>query len=72
LLRGLEAAAAADRATELIEQGVPAAVAERATALVHALGLLDVIEVATQAEQLPLDEVARLYYALSERWSAPR
>ena len=28
------------------------------------------IEVAAQAGQLPLDEVARLYFALSERWSA--
>jgi glutamate dehydrogenase len=70
LLRGQEAAAATDRAAELAGAGIPADLAEHSAALGHASGLLDVIEVAAQAQQLPLDEVARLYYTLSERWSA--
>ena len=49
LLRGAEAAAAADRAAELVGQGVPAAVAQRASALRHASGLLDVVETGAQA-----------------------
>jgi hypothetical protein len=49
---------------------VPAAVAQRASALRHACGLLDVVETGAQAGRLPLDQVAQLYFALSERWSA--
>jgi glutamate dehydrogenase len=70
LLRGAEATAATDRAAELVGQGVPAPLARRAAALLHAPGLLDVIEAGAQAGPLPLDQVARLYFALSERWSA--
>ncbi len=70
LLRGAEAVAAADRAAELVGHGVPAAVAQRASALRHACGLLDVVETGAQAGRLPLDQVAQLYFALSERWSA--
>jgi glutamate dehydrogenase len=70
LLRGAEAVAATDRAAELAGQGVPTAVAQRASALRHACGLLDVVETGAQAGQLPLDQVAQLYFALSERWSA--
>jgi glutamate dehydrogenase len=72
LLRGQEAVAAADRAAGLVAKGVPDELAGRAAALGHATGLLDVIEVGAQAEQLPMEEIARLYFALSERWSAPR
>ena len=76
LLRGAEAAATAGRAADLVAAGVPAGAAERAAALAHAHGLLDVVEVAAQAadrqERLPIDEVARLWFALSERRSAPR
>ena len=70
LLRGAEAAAAADRAAELVGQGVPAAAGAAGAALRHASGLLDVVETGAQAGPLPLDQVARLYFALSERWSA--
>ncbi len=69
LLRGQEAAAAAARAADLAGRGIPADLAQRAAALGHASGLLDVIEVGGQAEQLPLEEIARLYFALSERWA---
>jgi glutamate dehydrogenase len=72
LLRGQEATAAADRAADLVVQGIPDDLARRAAALGHAAGLLDVIEVGAQAERLPLEEIARLYFALSERWSPMR
>jgi glutamate dehydrogenase len=71
LLRGQEATVAADRAADLVARRIPDGLAQRASALGHATGLLDVIEVGAQAEQLPLDEIARLYFALSERWSPP-
>jgi glutamate dehydrogenase len=74
LLRGREAEAAAGRTAELTERGVPSGLATRSAGLRHGGGLLDVVEVAAPAEdkreRLPIEEVARLYYALSERrWS---
>ena len=75
LLRGQEAEAAVCRAAELTDRGVPGGLAARSAGLRHLGGLLDVVEVAALAEHkrelLPIEEVARLYYALSERrWSA--
>jgi glutamate dehydrogenase len=75
LLRGREAEAAIGRAADLTGWGVPTHLAARSVGLRHGAGLLDVLEVATLAEhereRLPIEEVARLYYALSERrWLA--
>ncbi|MGD9986604.1 NAD-glutamate dehydrogenase [Pseudonocardia sp.] len=67
LLRGAEATAAADRAAALAGHGVPAALADRVAALAAAHGLLDVVEVAAPAHQLPIEEIARLWFTLSER-----
>jgi glutamate dehydrogenase len=76
LLRGRDAEAAATRAAALTEQGVPSGLAERSAALLHGHGLLDVVEVAAlaegQRERLPIEEVASLYYALSERRGSAR
>ncbi|WP_433297963.1 NAD-glutamate dehydrogenase [Pseudonocardia sp. CA-142604] len=76
LLRGREAESAAERAATLTEQGVPSGLAERSAALLHGHGLLDVVEVAAlaegQRERLPIEEVASLYYALSERRAPAR
>ncbi len=74
LLHGQEEAAAAGRAAELAERGLPSDLAAWSACLRHGGGLLDVVEVAAaegKRELLPIEEVARLYYALSERrWSA--
>ena len=72
LLRGQEATAAGTRAAELVGRGVPAELAERVAALQHAHGILDIVEITAPAEHLPVDEIAKLYYTLSERWTTPR
>jgi glutamate dehydrogenase len=75
LLRGREADAAGKRTAELAERGVPSGLSTRAAVLMHGTGLLDVIEVAVldepQRERLPIEDVASLYFTLSERrWSS--
>lgn len=73
LLRG-EAKQAVERDTaQLVEHGVPEALARRIAALLDAYGLLDVIEVAELAErETGLDmersplETAELYYAMAD------
>jgi glutamate dehydrogenase len=75
LLRGREADGVRREAAELVGLGVPAALADRVAGLRYAVGLLDVVEVGELADRgrarLPVEEVAELYYALSERrWSA--
>ncbi|NMH97401.1 NAD-glutamate dehydrogenase, partial [Pseudonocardia sp. K10HN5] len=74
LLRGREAEAVGRRAEALTGRGVPPAPALRSAALPHGLGLLDVVEVAEPADRararLPVEEVAELYFALSERQGA--
>ena len=74
LLRGAEATAAHQWAGTLVGHGVPAPVAQRVAVLRHAAGLLDVVEVAGSGDgqRLPIEEIARLYYTLSERWATPR
>ncbi|WP_214367773.1 NAD-glutamate dehydrogenase domain-containing protein, partial [Pseudonocardia sp. H11422] len=76
LLRGREAQEVGSRAGALAARGVPKTLAVRSAALQHGLGLLDVVEVAEPPDRgrarLPVEEVAALYYALSERrWSSP-
>jgi len=82
LLRGREADQLRADTESLVGQGVPGELAGRVAALAHAAGLLDVVEVSGLAAfgqasvpvraRLPVEEVAELYYALSERrWSSP-
>ncbi|HWN36351.1 MAG TPA: NAD-glutamate dehydrogenase [Pseudonocardia sp.] len=82
LLRGREADQLHSDTESLVGRGVPAELAGRVAALAHAAGLLDVVEVSGLAEagrsagspsraRLPVEEVAELYYALSDRrWSS--
>jgi glutamate dehydrogenase len=71
LLVGREGENMATAAAELEAAGVPAVPAGEAAALLPAYGLLDVVEIVELAERErePREpyEVARLYYALSER-----
>jgi glutamate dehydrogenase len=53
-------------ADELAEGGLPSELAEWATRLMYGFGLLDVVEVANKAGR-PLDDVAGVYFVLSER-----
>jgi glutamate dehydrogenase len=86
LLRGREADEVRVRAAALVSAGVPEALANRTALLPAAVGLLDVVEVGELTDvglagggladggraRLPVEQVAELYYALSERrWSAP-
>ncbi|MGQ0482890.1 MAG: NAD-glutamate dehydrogenase [Pseudonocardia sp.] len=75
LLRGADARDAHNRAAELVRYGVPAELANRAATLVHAAGLLDVVEVACQPGRyrgrVEAEDVAELYFALSDRRRAP-
>src|SRR5699024_2660876 len=66
-LDGTERQRCAQRAEELIEAGVPEELAERASTLIPALGLLDVVELAVQTGER-LKAMAELYYATSERF----
>ncbi|HEY1973303.1 MAG TPA: NAD-glutamate dehydrogenase [Pseudonocardia sp.] len=69
LLRGRDAEQARRRADELIADGVPTELARRASVLPLAAGLLDIVEVAGQPgrARLPVEDVAELYFTLSER-----
>jgi len=70
LLRGRERAVVLTRAEELLVAGMPASDATACAALVYGYGLLDVVELIEIAEHdrepREPDEVAQLYYALSE------
>jgi glutamate dehydrogenase len=69
LFRGGERESLKRHAAELAEAGLPAELATWATRLMYGFGLLDVVEVAHSTGQ-PLDEVARVYFVLSERFRA--
>ena len=59
------------RAAEFRALGAPEDIAVEAGALLDAFGLLDVVEVA-QATETDAEEVARLYFVLSERYEVDR
>jgi glutamate dehydrogenase len=71
LLTRHEAQTVSSRAEALTERGVSHRLALRTAAMLHSVGLLDVVEVAQSAgaegARLPVDDVARLYYTLSAR-----
>jgi glutamate dehydrogenase len=67
LFRGRELRSVRQHAAALAEQGIPVELAQRATRVTYSFGLLDVVEVAHAAGR-DLDEVASVYYALSDRF----
>ncbi|UFU03278.1 NAD-glutamate dehydrogenase [Ruania suaedae] len=67
LLRGSQERRCAGTAEELTEAGVPAELAQRAATLLPSLALLDVVEL-TDGGPEPLEDVAALYFSLSERF----
>jgi glutamate dehydrogenase len=67
LLQGRERDVVREHIAELTARGVPADVARDATYATYAFGLLDVVEVAAETRR-DLDEVAGVYYGLSDRF----
>ncbi|MDP9397566.1 MAG: NAD-glutamate dehydrogenase [Actinomycetota bacterium] len=76
LLRGEERERLRRRASELEELGVPAELGLRAAALLDSFSLLDITEIAGLevgvAAVRPAEEVAGVYFALSERFQVDR
>src|SRR5699024_8060651 len=66
-LHGAERERCSQRAEELIEAGVGEELAERASTLIPAVGLLDVVELANQTGER-LNAIAGLYFAVSDRF----
>jgi glutamate dehydrogenase len=67
LMAGREADAVTKREASLHERGVPRPLALRTASLLPSIGLLDAIEVAERVVGVPLEDIARMYYTLSER-----
>jgi glutamate dehydrogenase len=67
LFRGAEAEALEAHVEGLVACDVPRELAEKASMLLYAFGLLDVVEVAARADR-PVREVADVYYTLSEQF----
>jgi len=63
-LRGRQADAAREQTEHYVGQGVPEVLAAQVAGLLHAYGLLDIVDVADIADREPT-EVAELYYAIS-------
>ena len=71
LLIGAEHERLEMRTAEFAGLGVPTALAQRAAGLLDTFSLLDVVEIAI-AEKLPAEEVAAVYFAVSERIEVDR
>ncbi|MFN8156108.1 MAG: NAD-glutamate dehydrogenase [Candidatus Nanopelagicales bacterium] len=71
LLVGVEKERLAARTAELVALGAPEDIARDSGALLDAFGLLDVVEVA-QATGADAEDVASLYFLLSERYEVDR
>ena len=67
LLVGREADATRERTDRLRGRGVPRRLAMRTAGLLSGIGLLDAVEVAERVAGVPVEDVARMYYTLSER-----
>jgi len=67
LLVGREADATRERTDRLRGHGVPTRLAMRTASLLSGIGLLDAVEVAERVAGVPVEDVARMYYTLSER-----
>ena len=72
LFRGIERDTLREHVSDLAEQGVPEDVADWATRVMYGFGLVDIVEVARGAGMDPagdgVDEVAEIYFVLSERF----
>lgn len=66
-LRGIEAKRLERRVEELQAAGVPEELAQRSAALLDQFSLLDVVDIASDAQEAPAD-IAPLYYFVSERF----
>jgi glutamate dehydrogenase len=71
LLVGTELERLQMRTEEFAGLGVPRELAERAAGLLDTFSLLDIVEIAT-AEKLPAEEVAAVYFAVSEQIEVDR
>jgi glutamate dehydrogenase len=71
LLAGVEAQRLARRSGELAAAGLPEPLAVRTACLLDAFSLLDVVEIAAD-DARPVDEVAGIYFALSDRFEIDR
>jgi glutamate dehydrogenase len=67
LFRGREREALEENCGTLCQLGLPMDVADHATRLMYSFGLLDILETA-HASKAPIDEVAAVYFVLSERF----
>jgi glutamate dehydrogenase len=67
LFRGKERQSLRANVERLVKLGLPAEIADHATRLMYAFGLLDIVETA-HTTGCPIDEVAGVYFALSERF----
>jgi glutamate dehydrogenase len=67
LFCGTEQQALRDWAAELVQVGVPPELADWSTRLMYGFGLLDVVEVSRTTGR-DVSDVAKVYYALSERF----
>ncbi|HEV7898336.1 MAG TPA: NAD-glutamate dehydrogenase, partial [Planosporangium sp.] len=67
LFRGNERQSLRANVQRLIKLGLPEEVADHTTRLMYAFGLLDIVETA-HVTGCPIDEVAGVYFALSERF----
>ncbi len=67
LFQGRERESVRAHIADLVAQGVPTDVARMSTHATYSFGLLDIVEVAAETKR-PLDEVAGVYYVLSDRF----
>jgi glutamate dehydrogenase len=67
LFRGNERQSLRDHVQRLVKLGLPEEVADHATRLIYSFGLLDIVET-SHVTGCPIDEVAGVYFALSERF----
>ncbi len=71
VLRGVERERLDRRAAELEAMGAPADLAMDASAMLDAFSLLDIVEIAQRVDE-GAEQVARLYFAISERFEVDR
>jgi glutamate dehydrogenase len=67
LLTGRDADALRTQVERLVERGVPGAVALHSAGLPPAIGFLDAIDVAERVPGVPVEDIARMYFTLSDR-----
>ena len=71
LLHGAERERLTQRSQEFVAAGVPAALATRIAALLDVFSVLDIAEISTRVGK-PAEQVAQMYFRLSERYEIDR